>query len=257
MNNMNNFGMNPMFMNPILMNNMNNIPINNQPNFMDNAALIQNYENKIRELEEIIKQKDFEIIVLKQKLNNIPNNNLMNMNMNLMNPMMNIMNQNMNMNIQPMIDPFNRNSINIHIQSDISNEFKCFTDDKASILKNRLRIMHNYKLIDIDKTIEENGIFDGSIIKVTDKFYTLHFKDESNQVKNIMLDGDCPVKQAIKFYSLNCKDENIYQMVLNNKIYFIFDSIKLNVLDETPIKKIFFSSYIPIIKVFEYGRVIG
>ena len=69
MNNMNNFGMNQMFMNPILMNNMNNIPINNQPNFMDNAALIQNYENKIRELEEIIKQKDFEIISLKQKLN--------------------------------------------------------------------------------------------------------------------------------------------------------------------------------------------
>ena len=66
---MNNFGINPMFMNPILMNNMNNIPINNQPNFMDNAALIQNYENKIRELEEIIKQKDFEIISLKQKLN--------------------------------------------------------------------------------------------------------------------------------------------------------------------------------------------
>ena len=257
MNNMNNFGMNQMFMNPILMNNMNNIPINNQPNLMDNAALIQNYENKIRELEEIIKQKDFEIIVLKQKLNNIPNNNLMNMNMNLMNPMMNIMNQNMNMNIQPMIDPFNRNSINIHIQSDISNEFKCFTDDKASILKNRLRIMHNYKLIDIDKTIEENGIFDGSIIKVTDKSYTLRFKDESNQIKNIVLDGDCPVKQAIKFYSLNCKDENIYQMVLNNKIYFIFDSIKLNVLDETPIKQIFLSSYIPIIKVFEYGRVIG
>ena len=69
MNNMNNFGMNPMFMNPILMSNMNNIQINNQPNFMDNAALIQNYENKIRELEEIIKQKDFEIISLKQKLN--------------------------------------------------------------------------------------------------------------------------------------------------------------------------------------------
>ena len=258
----NNLGMNPMGINPII---MNNFGINNQLNLMDNTALnikniIQPYENKIRELEEIIKQKDFEIIVLKQKLNNIPNNNLMNMNMNLMNPMMNIMNQNMNMNIQPMIDPFNnisfennRNSINIYIQSDISNKFECFTDDKASILINRLRIMHNYKPIDIDKTIEENGIFDGSIIKVTDKFYTLHFKDESNQVKNIMLDGDCPVKQAIKFYSLNCKDENIYQMVLNNKIYFIFDSIKLNVLDETPIKKIFLSSYIPIIKVFEYG----
>ena len=71
---MNNFGMNPMNMNPLLMNNANNIGMNIQPNLMDNTALniksiIQPYENKIRELEEIIKQKDFEIIVLKQKLN--------------------------------------------------------------------------------------------------------------------------------------------------------------------------------------------
>ena len=74
MNNMNNFGMNPMNINPLLMNNANNIGMNIQPNLMDNTALniksiIQPYENKIRELEEIIKQKDFEIIVLKQKLN--------------------------------------------------------------------------------------------------------------------------------------------------------------------------------------------
>ena len=57
-----------------MMNNMNNFGMKNQLNLMDNTALnikniIQPYENKIRELEEIIKQKDFEIIVLKQKLN--------------------------------------------------------------------------------------------------------------------------------------------------------------------------------------------
>ena len=55
---MNNFGMNPMNMNPLLMNNANNIGMNIQPNLMDNTALniksiIQPYENKIRELEEI------------------------------------------------------------------------------------------------------------------------------------------------------------------------------------------------------------
>ena len=123
----NNLGMNPMGINPII---MNNFGINNQLNLMDNTALnikniIQPYENKIRELEEIIKQKDFEIIVLKQKLNNIPNNNLMNMNMNLMNPMMNIMNQNMNMNIQPMMNQFKNRffgdkKITLNIQSNIT-----------------------------------------------------------------------------------------------------------------------------------------
>ena len=38
-NNMNNFGMNQMGMNPLLMDNMNNIGMNIQPNLMDNTTL--------------------------------------------------------------------------------------------------------------------------------------------------------------------------------------------------------------------------
>ena len=89
MNNMNNNGMNPMnmnfplinnnAMNPLIMNN-NMIGINgNQQNLMDENAIrikniIQPYENKIKELEEIIRQKDFEIALLKDRLNIIKNN---------------------------------------------------------------------------------------------------------------------------------------------------------------------------------------
>ena len=87
---MNNIGINPMFMNPLGINQIG--MINNQQYFMnginmDETAqniknIIQLYENKIRELEEIIRQKDFEIILLKQKLNNnipnMPNINFMN-----------------------------------------------------------------------------------------------------------------------------------------------------------------------------------
>ena len=93
MNNMNQMGMNQMGMNQM---GMNNIGMNNLPNLMNGIPMdetaqnikniIQPYENKIRELEEIIKQKDFEIIVLKQKLNN--NNfdiNFMNINPMMMN----------------------------------------------------------------------------------------------------------------------------------------------------------------------------
>ena len=82
MNNMNNFGMNPLIANPIQINHalgnnmgMDNMGMNNQPNLIDENALkvkniIQPYENKIIILEEIISQKDFEIAVLKYKLNN-------------------------------------------------------------------------------------------------------------------------------------------------------------------------------------------
>jgi hypothetical protein len=80
-------GLNPMLMNQMGINQMmmnqmglNPMLIKNQPNQinpigMDNTTLnikniVQPYENKIKELEEIIRQKDFEITVLKQKLNN-------------------------------------------------------------------------------------------------------------------------------------------------------------------------------------------
>jgi hypothetical protein len=56
---MNPMGMNPMFMNPMLMNNFGMMGMNNQQNLMDENAIrikniIQPYENKIKELEEII-----------------------------------------------------------------------------------------------------------------------------------------------------------------------------------------------------------
>ena len=100
MNNMMN-SINPMGMNNIGMNQI----INSIP--MDQTALnikliVEPYENKIRQLEEIIKQKDFEITVLKQKLNNN--------NMNMNNFPINSFNQ-----MNPMINNMNNNQINITI----------------------------------------------------------------------------------------------------------------------------------------------
>ena len=99
---MNQMGMNPMNMNPMGINpmNINPLGINNQQNqfnqmSMDQTTLevkniVEPYEKEIKRLQEIIRKKDLEIAVLKQKLNNYSsNNNFMNMN-----PMM--MNQNMN-----------------------------------------------------------------------------------------------------------------------------------------------------------------
>ena len=105
-----NMNMNPM------MGNINPMGMNNQlmTNFaMDDTALkikaiIEPYEKKITELEQIIKQKDFQIVVLNQKLNEFKKSQINmnnNMNMNMMDPMM--MNNNM---INPMM--MNNNIIN-------------------------------------------------------------------------------------------------------------------------------------------------
>ena len=69
MNMMGNMNMNPMGMNNQLMTNF-----AMDDTAMKIKAIIDPYEKKISELEKIIKQKDFEILVLKEKLNNFTNN---------------------------------------------------------------------------------------------------------------------------------------------------------------------------------------
>lgn len=191
MNNMNQFGMNPMGMNAMgispmmMMMNNNNFGINNQPNLTNEMNLdataqnikniIQPYENKIKELEEIIRQKDFEITVLKQKLNNIiPNNNIMNMNPmmnNLMNPMNyiqnNIMMENSN---QSLVDRGKEIRVNLEIENK-GHIVKCFERDKTSILKEKCNInkewlSYDYRILNTEKTIKENEILDYSVVKV-------------------------------------------------------------------------------------------
>lgn len=87
MNNMNplginNIAMNQMGMNPMIMNNQQNFMngMNMDENSQNINIIIMQYEIKIRKLEEIIKQKDVEIIALKQKLNNFSNTNFININ---------------------------------------------------------------------------------------------------------------------------------------------------------------------------------
>ena len=258
-NNMNNLGMNPMGMNPMFMNNMG---MNMQPNLMDNTALnikniIKPYEDKIRQLEEIIKQKDFEIIVLKEKLNKSNlNNNLMNMN-----PMMGInMNPMIGMNINPMMD-MNMNptmdtvySYNKIIEINIESKIKkllCFKNTKLSSINDRLVLTYNYKPLTYDKTLEENGIFNGSIINITDCIYNITFRSTIGNITGISLDGYCPIKNVIKLYCERFQNENIYQQVLNNKIGFnYFDGgSKLDVFSIKPIKEIFRNKVNPTIIV--------
>ena len=248
---MNNFGMNPMGMNPLLMNNMNNIGMNIQPNFMDNTALniksiIQPYENKIRELEEIIKQKDFEIIVLKQKLNNIQNNNMNMMNMNMMN--------------QPEMAFNNYNSDNeilINIKSNIKN-IRCLKNDKVSEIKKSLILTYNYKPLSDEETLEKNGILNGSILGITDRVYNITFKTSSNKNnKLIVLGGNCPINYAIKLFCELFKDKNVYQYILSNKIRLIESAYIININDNRCLKDLFLSRYNPIILVNDGGAVIG
>lgn len=268
-NNLNQRGMNFIPMNQIGMDPM---MMNNQHNFMNGMNMdgtsqninniILQYENKIKELEEIVKQKEFEIISLKQKLNNdISNHNFINMNQMMMDINKNQMNMGMGI-IQPPMTENDKISITIKSEND---EFvvKCFEDDKASILMEKYNIneghlSYNYKPIDINLTFKEIGIYNGSIIQVKNQVYTINFIYNGKTTK-INLSEDCPLRMAIIYFLIKLKREDLILKVLDEslEIIFLYNSKKL-IIDNTHIKDIFsFYSTNPTVNVFDSKNLIG
>jgi len=257
MNNMN-------IMNPMGMNNfsMNQMIMNNQQNFMNGMNMDANFQiflqlqNKIRELEEIIKQKDFEIISLKQKLNIIINANLNNMNPKMMNIKNNPINNN-NANKS-------RKEISITVKSE-NDKFivKCIKEDKASILMEKCNLKgvltFNYKPIDKDLTLEENGIYDGYTIYIKSWIYRICFVNNSGHKHIICVSDDCPLEITIIYYFINIKREDLILKSFDKieELDFLYNAQKLKILDRTPIKKIFFDSINPTITVIKMQDLMG
>ena len=214
MNNNNNQMMN----NPMMMNNNNQMNINSassiQNQNMDNEALrikkiIQPYEDKIKQLEGQIRQKDFEITCLKDKLDkNLQNNqneqmvnmfslieqysqmnqmmNQINSNMNQFNQMnnnMNLMNQfnQMNHNMNQQINEEKFLCLNFKKEEEYSVKVQCRSHDKIKdVLKkfcskaaedlNKFYFFYKgEKIINDELTLDEYGINDQNEIIVVEK----------------------------------------------------------------------------------------
>ena len=268
MNNMNGIGINQMgmmnsngMMNPFLMNNL--MGMINQPNiinginlnFDETAQNIKNiispYENRIKELEEIIRQKDFEITVLKQKLNIINKNNINEI----------IMMKNINPN-NMIIE--NINNINQQIKKDITVKIKfenndiinvkCSEDDMASILYDKCNIKkhlsHDYKMIDSGKTIKENGITGDSELNVTSCFYNITYQ-KANSIYTISLNGNCPVGLSIILIFIKYNNIRAIIKVFNDTLLLFYNGRKLKISDNTPIRETFRVNSIPKIIIGE------
>ena len=242
---MNNIGMNP-------------IGINSQQNLMDYSAMdttaqnvkniIQPYEKRIKELEEIIRQKNFEIAVLKQKLNNKKSNNMdINNPMNMNNPMN--VNNPMNM-FWPRINEIEIKGEKLLLNVKFENNeyvIDCFQRDKASILRDKVQInkpffdfVFNYKRINLEQTFEENGIYtDNKIIEVKQIIY-LFFNLNGIKIP-LHLSNDCPLDIAIYYFLIKLEDPFILKEFVYNseKFNFIFNASRLNKKEGTPLYKIF------------------
>ena len=137
------------------------------------------------------------------------------------------------------------------IQSNIQN-IKCYKNQKASIIEQKLRskeniLTYNYKPIELNKTIKENGIIEGSIINLTNQIYNIDFLKGGNHYL-VPLDGECPLKIAIISFCEKCGEPELYYNALNNKNNFYYRKM-LNILDDTPIKNIFLTDFNPTVSV--------
>jgi len=268
---MNQFGMNPMMMNQMQMNQngINQMGMNNQFNQinqmnMDNTTLsikniVEPYEKKIKELEEIIRQKDFEITVLKQKLNNNNNNNFMNMNINPinLNPNVNQIGVNDIFNIDQQLR-IKGKEIGLGIKSDKEVFFiNCFERDKISTIREKCNIfgknlIYNYRVLDEDSTFLDYGIKSNSTIKAKSvNVYNVRFREESGRTYNLILSNYCPLNIALIYYLIISGDPVQLLSLINKKvgINFLFNSDNFDFKNETPIEQIFKYNNIPIIQV--------
>ena len=180
-----------------------------------------------------------------------------------MNPMMNvnIMNPMVNMNMLNNQNTFNNNQmeddeITIGIQSTDLKRFKCNKNDMAYTLKNKIwnnlnyNLTINYRAIEFNKSLKENGIYNGSIINISEKIYTLVFEKNNGQRNVLSLDSNCPFSVAVIIYFNSFGGMDLYREALDRRISFLYGNKHLDINDKTPIKKIF-SNYIPLINIIE------
>ena len=175
--------------NPIM--GMNNVM--NDDTSLRIKSIIEPYEKKIKDLEEQIRQKDFEIAVLKEKLNKSVNNG---MGMGFIPPMMN-----MNMNLNNEAINNDKEIIEIYFRFNGDNppnnlplKQKCFIDDEFGLVQKKvlkklnisgnaddLKFIFNAKKAIPSLTISELGITNDSnifIVKTSLKNVEISLKEE-------------------------------------------------------------------------------
>ena len=99
------------------------------------------------------------------------------------------------------------NKIKIAIESDSKIKLiNCSTNDFAKTLveksndKNQ-NLTINYKPMTFDKTLEQNGAYNGCVINITDDIYNMGFAYRGySPIVNIPRDSNCPIKKAIIDY---------------------------------------------------------
>ena len=204
--------------------------------------LVEPYEKRIKELEEKIRTKDFEIAVLKQKLFNILNKN--------------------QKEHKTFSNDNRENMINIKFK-DFNNKetiIKCEEFCKTKTAFERYKYLNEFiglEIRDVNLTCEnnllksylslkENGLVDNSIIHVGQKnLMNLIFdrKGIKSSLIALTFDENISVGLAFIYYFLEMEDGDLLIDMITGKkfptLIFLFNSQEYRINDKTPIKNHF------------------
>ena len=219
-------------------------------NILNIKNIIEPYEKRIKELEEALRTKDFEIAVLKQKLFNLNKG------------------QNLNQEISNYNSEYQK--INIKFIDWQNNEkiLRCKSDEKTkkvfeNYLNNslyevrELKFIYRNNILKSFLSLKQNEIVDNSVIRVEPKNLITLIFDYQGFCMGLNFDKDTPIGLAFIYYLIEIEKENYIMNLINNEksISFIWDLKVYNLKNQERIKNVF--PHLTKIKVIEHGNMIG
>ena len=240
-------------------------------------TIVEPYEKKIKELEEQIRQKDFEIAVLKEKCYQAEKNNINN-NFQGINPFqipMGMNNIDIGLGMPPMVNMNNNNEYSDIITlifrgiNDIKIIQKCFIDDEFGFVQKKilkkinnpsniqLKFIFNAKNTIPNLTVSELGMTDNAHIFIVKKSNNnsntsnislksqesssfkirIMFKTSQGSLLNIPFDNEISIGSALQKYLIRVNREDLIKSN-QEKIVFIYNASKLSINDNRRLKDI-------------------
>ena len=217
---------------------------------MNIKNIIEPYEKRIKELEETIRKKDFEIAVLKQKIFNInksQKNKTENINNNYNSEKINVI----------FINHENhQKTISCSQYEKTKKLFERYLNDSLYEIRELIFSCDN-NIMRPFKILKENGIYNNSIIQVQPKKLMSLVFERNGDILGLNFDENISVGMAFIYYLIETEDEKSIIELINNEhsISFIHNNNKYSIRDKSCIKNIFY--HLTKILVIEHGNIIG
>ena len=240
-------------------------------------TIVEPYEKKIKELEEQIRKKDFEIAVLKEKCYQAEKNNLNN-NFQGINPFqipMGMNNMDIGLGMPPMVNMNNNNEYSDIItlifigMNDIKITQKCFIDDEFGFVQKKilkkinnpsniqLKFIFNAKNTIPNLTVSELGMTNNAHIFIVMASHNnsntsnislksqesssfkirIMFKTSQGSLLNIPFDNEISIGSAFQKYLIRVNREDLIKSN-QEKIVSIYNTSKLSINDKRLFKDI-------------------